>query len=424
MGFGDIIKNAPKDHVFFIPESLVVKTPMDTTSDVPKVVKIQTSILMKELKKAQEGKREKQFVLKQLNNSGEGSNSLNQELNKHRKSQDDSKTERVEGRVTNQPSVKQVVSSTPDLHSPRVPPKVFPKPLKKRSKSVKHVRQQQGDNTNSNQEQEQLSLKRQRSTSDTFSRSDKFFSQSPSVEASMWISHGASVSPAKGQAFAKNFGRDQSSKEVHVDEACKKSVVKYKEKGNIVEALKVTAEDSDNFSQQHDKSDIQKKCKSGIMQESVPCQSSEVDVRRSEEREVSQRSQEEFGVVHTPQKMSPHRKYQLMQQHGDCSDKDYNKSNSGSNNYKQMANGREGQMHSTSDILLEHHDNLSQGFSVAASTGDGPPLGIEVGNLIQIPCQESECPIRFGTVKWIGLLPGAIGQLAGIELVMFVNAGC
>ena len=436
VGFEDILKNVPKDHILFISESMVDKTPMEIRSDKPKVVEIQTLTLMKELRKVQEDKRgskrctkddrENQVVLKQLNNSGESNNSLNQEQNKHGKIQNDSKTEKVEGVVTSQSSVKQVVSTTPNVNSPRVPPKLLPKPLKKRSKSVKHVKQQQGDNTNSNEEPEQLTLEQQCSTLDTFSGSYECFSPSPSVEASTrkGLFHSSSVSPTKGQAFAKDFGRDQSSKEEHVDEASKKSVVIYKEKGNIVEALKVAAEDSNNISQQHDKSNIQEKCKSGIIQESVPRQSSDVDLRRSEEEEVSQCSQKELGIIHMPQKLSPHYKYQLMQQHGDCSNKHYSRSNSCSNNYKQMTNCREGQRHSTSDILLDHHDNPSQGFSVATSTGDGPPLSIGIGNLIQIPGPESECPIQCGTVKWIGLLPGAIGQSAGIELVMFVSAGC
>ena len=57
---------------------------------------------------------------------------------------------------------------------------------------------------------------------------------------------------------------------------------------------------------------------------------------------------------------------------------------------------------------------------IPATTGDGLPLSIGIGDLIQIPCPGPGHPVRYGTVKWIGLLPNVVGQLAGIELVKFV----
>ena len=39
------------------------------------------------------------------------------------------------------------------------------------------------------------------------------------------------------------------------------------------------------------------------------------------------------------------------------------------------------------------------------------------GSLIQIPAPDSTHPMQYGTIKWTGLLPRAVGQIAGIELV-------
>ena len=39
------------------------------------------------------------------------------------------------------------------------------------------------------------------------------------------------------------------------------------------------------------------------------------------------------------------------------------------------------------------------------------------GNLIQIPSPDPSQSMRYGTIKWIGLLPGVVEEVAGIELV-------
>ena len=53
----------------------------------------------------------------------------------------------------------------------------------------------------------------------------------------------------------------------------------------------------------------------------------------------------------------------------------------------------------------------------AASAGDGAVNpNLSEGSLIQIP--DPSIPLRYGTIKWIGLLPNATGEVAGIELVI------
>ena len=42
---------------------------------------------------------------------------------------------------------------------------------------------------------------------------------------------------------------------------------------------------------------------------------------------------------------------------------------------------------------------------------------LAVGSLIQIPSNEAQNPLRYGTIKWIGLVPTVKGTIAGIELV-------
>ena len=54
----------------------------------------------------------------------------------------------------------------------------------------------------------------------------------------------------------------------------------------------------------------------------------------------------------------------------------------------------------------------------AASVGDGAVNpNLSEGSLIQIPVSGPSNPLRYGTIKWIGLLPNATGEVARIELV-------
>ena len=39
------------------------------------------------------------------------------------------------------------------------------------------------------------------------------------------------------------------------------------------------------------------------------------------------------------------------------------------------------------------------------------------GSRIQIPAPDSTHPMRYGTIKWTGFIPNAVGEVAGIELV-------
>ena len=59
----------------------------------------------------------------------------------------------------------------------------------------------------------------------------------------------------------------------------------------------------------------------------------------------------------------------------------------------------------------------------AASTGlyDDPMYdpNLTVGSLVQIPTGVPTYPWRYGTIKWIGLIPNVQGKIAGIELVCF-----
>ena len=54
----------------------------------------------------------------------------------------------------------------------------------------------------------------------------------------------------------------------------------------------------------------------------------------------------------------------------------------------------------------------------AASVGDGAvnPY-LTLGSPIQIPVSSPGNTLRYGTIKWIGLIPNATGEVAGIELV-------
>ncbi len=47
---------------------------------------------------------------------------------------------------------------------------------------------------------------------------------------------------------------------------------------------------------------------------------------------------------------------------------------------------------------------------------DPASMNLGVGSLIQIPSSDQE-RLRYGTIKWIGLLPNVQGKIAGIELV-------
>ena len=54
----------------------------------------------------------------------------------------------------------------------------------------------------------------------------------------------------------------------------------------------------------------------------------------------------------------------------------------------------------------------------ATSAGEGPvDHNLGKGSLIQIPAPDSTHPMQYGTIKWTGLLPHAVGEIAGIELV-------
>ena len=61
---------------------------------------------------------------------------------------------------------------------------------------------------------------------------------------------------------------------------------------------------------------------------------------------------------------------------------------------------------------------LGERQNVKAATGDVDPasMNLGVGSLIQIPSSDQEI-LRYGTIKWIGLLPNVQGKIAGIELV-------
>lgn len=63
----------------------------------------------------------------------------------------------------------------------------------------------------------------------------------------------------------------------------------------------------------------------------------------------------------------------------------------------------------------------TQENSVAAATGTVDDSFMEseltTGSLIQIPSSEPAGPWRYGTIKWIGLVPSIQGKVAGIELV-------
>ncbi len=59
-----------------------------------------------------------------------------------------------------------------------------------------------------------------------------------------------------------------------------------------------------------------------------------------------------------------------------------------------------------------------QNINIKAMARDVDPASnnLGVGSLIQIPSSNQDTP-RYGTIKWIGLLPNVRGQIAGIELV-------
>ena len=57
-------------------------------------------------------------------------------------------------------------------------------------------------------------------------------------------------------------------------------------------------------------------------------------------------------------------------------------------------------------------DDVSHGRNPVSQ---GHDLG--KGSRIQIPAPDSTHPMQYGTIKWTGLLPHAVGEIAGIELV-------
>ena len=57
----------------------------------------------------------------------------------------------------------------------------------------------------------------------------------------------------------------------------------------------------------------------------------------------------------------------------------------------------------------------------ATSVGEGPvDHNLGKGSVIQIPAPDPSHPMRYGTIKWTGLLPHAVGEIAGIELVKLI----
>ena len=166
----------------------------------------------------------------------------------------------------------------------------------------------------------------------------------------------------------------------------------------------------------------------GMVSKGVPDQPSGMHSHGHEQGDVSRKNQEEFEVIYALVKRhSDIEHWNVVQQQGGHSiNRQHNRSNSFSDDHRRAlyVKDKEEGRHASSGAILDHHDHLPQGHSVAASTAYGPPLNIGVGYLVQIPCPGPEHPMRYGTVKWIGLLPNVVGHLAGIELVKFVPCVC
>ena len=65
-------------------------------------------------------------------------------------------------------------------------------------------------------------------------------------------------------------------------------------------------------------------------------------------------------------------------------------------------------------------DMMTPGLDLLAETGGGGGLynhNLEVGSLVQIQSNDSNNPLRYGTIKWIGNMESVRGTIAGIELV-------
>ncbi len=71
-------------------------------------------------------------------------------------------------------------------------------------------------------------------------------------------------------------------------------------------------------------------------------------------------------------------------------------------------------------VQAKHEDrNVQKDISdIKAETGNVDPasMNLGVGSLIQIPSSDQD-RLRYGTIKWTGLLPNVKGEIAGIELV-------
>ena len=194
----------------------------------------------------------------------------------------------------------------------------------------------------------------------------------------------ASHEAKERQMSREDFVNEQKD-EMALATATKKSLEEYKETEDIVEALGVAGEDTDNLRQQQEKyRKIQEESAQGMARKGVHDQPSGKHSHGHVQGDVSRKNQEEYAVIDTLVKEHSDQEHQsrIQQQGGHFVNRQHNRSNS--------------------------------------SSGDGPPLNIGVGDLIQIPCPGPEHPVRYGTVKWIGFLPNVVGHLAGIELVKFV----
>ena len=234
----------------------------------------------------------------------------------------------------------------------------------------------------------------------------------------------ASHEAKERQMSREDFVNEQKD-EMALATATKKSLEEYKETKDIVEALRVAGEDTDNLSQQQEEyRKIQEESAQGMARKGVHDQPSGMHSHGHEQGDVSRKNQEEYAVIDTlvREHSDQEHRSRIQQQGGHFVNRQYNRSNSFSDDHRRAlyVKDKEEGRHASSGAILDHHDHLPQGLSVAATTGDGPPLNIGVGYLIQIPCPGPEHPVRYGTVKWIGFLPNVVGHLAGIELVKFV----
>ena len=69
------------------------------------------------------------------------------------------------------------------------------------------------------------------------------------------------------------------------------------------------------------------------------------------------------------------------------------------------------------DMNHQHYDTNPRFHTPGVDHDDSVNPNLTVGSLIQMPSNEPTSPLRYGTIKWIGLISNVQGKIAGIELV-------